>query len=219
MDDGKVLIVNLAKGQIGEENAALLGSMILTRMYLAALSRADIPEDERRPFGLFIDEFPSFGTEATLSGLLNESRKMKDSVRLAPQHLSQMSEERRGSVFGNVGTKIVFGVGAEDAEYLASEFHPLHPTQLTDLPDHTIYVKGRVAGAATQPLQAVTLEPLRVRRSYRDQIIAMSRERYARPRAEIESALLRASSERNAALPQAATTARKKNKALRLASA
>ena len=191
MDEGKVLVVNLAKGQIGEENAALLGSMILTRLYLAALSRADIPESERRPFFLYVDEFSSFGTEATLSGLLSEARKMKVGVTLAHQHLAQMSDELRGAVFGNVGTKITFGVSAEDAEYLANELHPLLPAQLTDLGDHTVYVKGRVIGAQPEPLQAMTLSPSSPANSYRDHIVATSRERYARPRAEIENVVTR----------------------------
>jgi len=207
MDDGKILIVNLAKGQIGEENAAILGSMILTRLYLAALSRADVPESARRPFFLYVDEFPSFGTEATLRGLLSESRKYRVGVTLAHQHLAQISDELRGAVFGNVGTRIAFGVGAEDAEYLATEFHPLARQQLAALADHDIYVTGRVAGAALEPLLATTLRPHDQITSYRDQIIQLSRQRYARPLAHVEEVLAHQHVGSHNALPTVRTKA------------
>ncbi len=103
MDKGKVLVVNLAKGALGEDTAALLGSMVLTRIMLAAFTRQDIPERDRRPFFLYVDEFPSFATSATMSTLLSEARKYKVGLVLSHQYLAQLSDDLRGAIFGNAG--------------------------------------------------------------------------------------------------------------------
>ncbi len=187
MDEGKVLICNLTKGQIGEDTSALLGSMLITRIFLAAMSRADIPEEERKPFFLYVDEFPSFGTQSTFSALLSEARKYKLAVMLAHQYLAQLSDDLRSAVFGNVGTVISFRVGAEDAGYLAREFAPVFSeADLVNLPNHDVYLKLSVDGIASQPFSARTFPPRIPEVSCRDQVVRLSRERYARKRELVE---------------------------------
>ena len=187
MDEGRVLIVNLAKGALGEDNSALLGSMILTRLLLAALSRQDTPESERRPFFLYVDEFPNFATQGTVSALLSESRKFKIGLTLVQQYIAQASDDLRGAIFGNVGTLITFRCGAEDAVYLAREFRPIFTSDdLVNLPRYDVALKLNVHGVSTTPFSASTLPPQPVITSHRSQIIQRSRERYARPRVVVE---------------------------------
>lgn len=159
MDGGKVLLVNLSKGLLGEDSSALLGALILSRIELAALSRADMPEGKRRPFYLFVDEFSNFATPS-FAGMLSESRKFGLALTICSQTLGQMEEDIRGAVFGNVGTLITFQVGAEDAEYLEKEFAPTFSVEdLINLARHQIYLKLMVDGRASQPFSAVTLPP------------------------------------------------------------
>src|SRR5205085_3768633 len=120
MDEGQVLIVNLSKGKIGEEPSTLLGALLVTGLQLAAMSRADVPEEERRDFFLYVDEFQNFATES-FATILSEARKYRLSLTVANQYLAQMDEATRAAVFGNVGTLVVFQVGAEDAEVLAEQ--------------------------------------------------------------------------------------------------
>ncbi len=143
MDDRKILIINLSKGKIGESNANLLGGMLITKIYLAAMSRADIPERTLKTmpnFYLFVDEFQSFANES-FADILSEARKYKLNLTIAHQYIEQMEEEVRAAVFGNVGTMIVFRVGAYDAEVLEKEYAPtftaediVKPRLRTDLP-------------------------------------------------------------------------------------
>jgi len=186
MDQGKVLIVNLAKGALGEDTAALLGSMILTRILLAAFTRQDIPEAARRPFFLYVDEFPSFATQGTMSALLSEARKYKLGLILSHQYLAQVSDDLRGAIFGNVGTAVSFQLSAEDAEYVAREFAPVCPEELTGLDQHHIFLKLKVGGMTSYPFSAKTFPPPPIETSYRDQIVRWSRQYYARPRAQVE---------------------------------
>jgi len=131
---------------LGEDSSALLGALILSQIELAALSRADEAEAERRDFYLFVDEFSRFAT-ASFAGMLSEARKYGLNLCLSTQTLSQMDEEMRGAVFGNVGTLISFQVGAEDAAYLAKEFRPIFTeTDLINLPAYHIYLKLRIEG-------------------------------------------------------------------------
>ena len=120
MDEGQVLLVNLSKGRIGEDASTLLGSLLITSLQLAAMGRADVPEDERRPFHLYVDEFQNFATDS-FATILSEARKYRLSLTLANQYLAQMEEQTAAAVFGNVGTLLVFQVGAEDAEVLAEQ--------------------------------------------------------------------------------------------------
>jgi len=129
MDEGKILIANLSKGKIGEDNSRLLGALLITKLQLAAMSRVDIPEEKRRDFFLYVDEFQNFATEA-FCNILSEARKYRLSLVLANQYIAQLEEMTpvgkstrvRDAIFGNVDTIIVFRVGAEDAEFLVKEF-------------------------------------------------------------------------------------------------
>src|SRR5207245_6865688 len=123
MDEVKILLVNLAKGKIGEDTAALLGAMLVTKIGLAGLSRADVPEGDRRDFYLYADEFPTF-TTSSFAGMLSEMRKYRVGLVLAHQYMEQLDEAVRGAVLGNVGTVIAFRVGLSDAEVLEHEFCP-----------------------------------------------------------------------------------------------
>ncbi|MFA5767531.1 MAG: type IV secretion system DNA-binding domain-containing protein, partial [Candidatus Paceibacterota bacterium] len=123
MDEGKILIMNLSKGRVGEDNSRLLGALMITKLQLAAMSRVDIPEDKRKDFFLYIDEFQNFATES-FTNILSEARKYRLALILGHQYITQMEEEVRDAVFGNVGTIISFRVGADDAEYLEKEFTP-----------------------------------------------------------------------------------------------
>ena len=157
MDEGKVLIVNLAKGRIGEDNCSLLGALIVTKIQLAALSRADMPEGNRRAFYLYVDEFHNFLT-LSFADILAEARKYGLNLVLAHQYLEQLDEKLRAAVFGNVGTIISFRVGVEDARLLAREFYPtFSESDLANLPNHSIYLKLLIDGAPSQPFSAVTL--------------------------------------------------------------
>lgn len=159
MDEGKVLLVNLSKGKLGEDSSALLGALLLSRIELAALSRADVPIEQRRPFYLFVDEFSNFATPS-FAGMLSESRKFGLSLTTCSQTLGQMEEDIRGAVFGNVGTLIAFQVGAEDAEYLEKEFAPTFSKEdLINLARYQIYLKLMIEGRTSQPFSAVTLGP------------------------------------------------------------
>jgi len=186
MDEGKVLIVNLAKGKLGEDNSALLGAMLVTRIQLAAMSRADVPEDKRRAFYLFVDEFHNFLT-LSFASILSESRKSGLNLTLAHQYAEQLDEKIRAAVFGNVGTIISFRVGAEDAKYLAREFHPeFNEADLINLPNYHVYLKLMIDGVMSRPFSAVTLPPPEYGESFKEEIIALSRRRYGRPREEVE---------------------------------
>jgi Type IV secretion-system coupling protein DNA-binding domain len=190
MDEGKILVANLAKGKIGEDNCSLLGAMLVTKIQLAALSRADMVEKNRRAFYLYVDEFHNFVT-LSFADILAESRKYGLNMVLAHQHLLQLDEKLRAAILGNAGTLISFRVGVEDAEILAKEFHPVFgPTDLVNLPNHHIYLKLLIDGAPSQPFSAFTLPPRPKTASYRPQIVENSRRRYARPRRDVEHEML-----------------------------
>ncbi|PIW34919.1 MAG: hypothetical protein COW25_01720, partial [Candidatus Nealsonbacteria bacterium CG15_BIG_FIL_POST_REV_8_21_14_020_37_12] len=123
MDEGKILIINLAKGKIGEDNSALLGALMITKLQLAAMSRVDTEEKKRRDFYLYVDEFQNFSTES-FANILSEARKYRLDLILAHQYIEQLDEKVQAAIFGNVGTLTCFRVGAEDAEFLEKEFLP-----------------------------------------------------------------------------------------------
>ena len=179
MDSGKILIVNLAKGQIGEDNCALLGAMLVTKIQLAALSRADGPEEKRKSFYLYVDEVHNFFT-LSFAGILSEARKYGLSLVLAHQYLDQLDDEMRAAILGNVGTLMAFRVGAEDAKYLAREFYPVFTeADLVNLPNHRIYLKLMIDGVTSRPFSAVTLAASEIEESFKEDIIEESRKRYA----------------------------------------
>jgi tRNA isopentenyl-2-thiomethyl-A-37 hydroxylase MiaE len=190
MDKRKILIVNLSKGRLGEGNANLIGSMLITKIYLAAMSRADVgPEVVKSlpPFYLYVDEFQSFANES-FADILSEARKYKLSLTIAHQYIEQMSDEVRAAVFGNVGTMISFRVGSYDAEVLEKEFAPAFTAEdIVNLGFAQIYLKLMIKGVGSPPFSATTINrPAAPPKSYTAEVIAASHEQFGRPRAAIE---------------------------------
>lgn len=191
MDNKKILLLNLAKGRIGEDNSALLGAMFITKLQLAAMSRVDIPEEERTDFYLYVDEFQNFATES-FATILSEARKYRLNLVIAHQYIEQLDEEVTAAVFGNVGTLITFRIGATDAEALEPEFAPaFEQIDLVNLSKYNIYLKLMINGVASQPFSATTLSPLAEKTGNEDKAIRVSRERYSRPREQIEEKITR----------------------------
>ncbi len=191
MDNKKILIANLSKGRVGEDASRLLGALLITKLQLAAMSRVDTPEKEREDFYLYVDEFQNFATESFAS-ILSEARKYRLNLVLAHQYITQMEEKVRDAVFGNVGTLILFRVGAEDAEFLEKEFSPeFMATDIVNLEKFTIYLKLMVDGIATRPFWARTLYPFAVPEdSDPEAVLAVSRGKYSVPREKVESAIV-----------------------------
>ncbi len=159
MDEGKILVVNLAKGRLGEDSANLLGALLVTTVGLAAMSRSDAPEESRRAFYVYIDEFQSF-TTLSVANMISELRKFGVSLTLAHQHLQQLEPDVRHAVLGNAGTLIAFRLGVEDAALIGKEFEPLfQPLDLLNLPNHDIYLKLMIDGEPSRPFSATTLHP------------------------------------------------------------
>ena len=191
MDERKIIIVNLSKGKVGEGNANLLGSMFITKIYLAAMSRADVTETELQKlpnFYLYVDEFQSFANKS-FADILSEARKYKLNLTLAHQYIEQMEEEVSAAVFGNVGTMAVFRVGAFDAEFLEKEFAPaLLAEDLVNLGIYQIYIKLMIDGVTSSPFSAVTIPPIEKQpQSYREEVLESSRQQFARPRVSVEA--------------------------------
>ena len=195
MDKKKILIVNLSKGRVGEGNANLLGSMLVTKIYLAAMSRADATSAELHKlpsFNLYVDEFQSFANKS-FSDILSEARKYKLNLTIAHQYIEQMEEEVRAAVFGNVGTLVTFRVGATDAEYLEKEFAPVFLAEdLVNLGIYQIYLKLMIDGVSSAPFSATTIPPIRLPSlSWKDEIIKSSRDQFANPRATVEEHIIK----------------------------
>lgn len=190
MDEQKIFIVNLSKGRVGEGNANLLGSMLITKIYLAAMSRADTNSASLKalpPFYLYVDEFQNFANK-TFADILSEARKYKLALTIAHQYIEQMAEEVRAAVFGNVGTMMTFRVGAYDAEILEKEFAPVFTSDdLVNLGARQIYLKLMIDGISSQPFSATTMPPVEEPTvNHRDRALAYSRSTYAQPREEVE---------------------------------
>jgi len=195
MDNKKILIMNLSKGRIGEDASALLGAMMVTKIQMAAMSRINIPEEEREDFYLYVDEFQNFATDS-FADILSEARKYHLNLILAHQYIDQLtvrdSSQVRDAIFGNVGTIVVFRVGAKDADFLAKEFVPrFEEEDLVDLDQYNIYVKLMIDGLTSEPFSALTLPPLSKPEGNADKIIKVSRERYAEPRKLVEEKIAR----------------------------
>ncbi len=157
MDQNQILLVNLARGQVGEDTAALLGSLLVTTIGLAAFSRSDTPESQRAPFFLYLDEFQNF-TTASVATMISELRKYKVGLILANQHMGQLTDDVRDAVLGNVGTLIAFRVGPHDASLLAKTFgERFTPLDLMNLPNHHIYLRLMIDGAPSKPFSATTI--------------------------------------------------------------
>jgi CxxC-x17-CxxC domain-containing protein len=195
MDGQKILILNLAKGRIGEDNSRLLGAMLVTKLQLAAMSRVDIPEEERKDFFCYIDEFQNFASDSFVN-ILSEARKYRLALILSHQYVAQLGigveTKVRDAVFGNVGTMVTFRIGADDAEFLEREFTPdFIAEDFVNLGKYNIYVKLMIDGIAGRPFSALTLPPPvfpyeNPEDSPKETIIRISRERYSVPRTFVE---------------------------------
>lgn len=188
MDKQKILLVNLAKGRIGEDNSSFLGSLIITKLQLAAISRIDIPEKQRKDFYLFVDEFQNFVSTETFDSILSEARKYRLCLTLAHQYIGQLDEDLRKAIFGNVGTIITFPIGAENGEFLEKEFNPeFDRKDLIDHNKHHIYLKLAINGKISKPFSAITLPPFYnfKPQGNGEKVIMASRLRYAGRREEI----------------------------------
>lgn len=193
MDRGKIIIVNLSKGKLGEDNSQLLGSMLITKFQIDAMSRANIPEKERKDFYLYVDEFQNFATDS-FATILSEARKYKLNLTMANQYIAQMPEEVRDAVFGNVGSTLAFQVGFDDAEYLSSQFgEEALPADLVSLPKYTAYTKLLIDGMPSKTFSLDTLPPphLEDEDGRREKILKVVRERYTQGRDIVEDKIKR----------------------------
>jgi len=181
MNQGKILIVNLSAGKLGEDNSALLGAMFITKMQLAAMARVNTPEEERKDFYLYVDEFQNFATESFVK-ILSEARKYRLDITVANQYIGQLKESVQKAIFGNAGTLISFIVGAEDAQSLSREFGAVYKQEeLVALGKYQVIVKLAIDDLTSTPFPAVTLPLPRCRNQNRAKIIRLSRERYTKP--------------------------------------
>lgn len=190
MDSRKIVIINLSKGRLGEQNASLLGALIITKIYLAAMSRADVPESLAKDlpsFNFFVDEFQSFASDS-FADILSEARKYKLCLHLAHQYVEQMSEQVRAAVFGNVGTMIVFRVGAIDALVFEKEFAPVFTADdIVNLDFAQMYLRMTIEGIGSKPFSAKGLPPIAPPEySNKDLVIEASRKNYAKPKSEVD---------------------------------
>lgn len=187
MDEGKILVVNLSKGLIGEDNASILGAFIVTKIQLAAMSRSDIPNiEDRRPFYLYVDEFQNFATDS-FATILSEARKYGLNLTVANQYISQMSETVRDAVFGNVGTMICFRVSADDAPILSKQFEPqFEPTDLLQMHNRNFVINMVISGEKSPAFSARTLNLPPPQTDNTGRIIENTRHLYSRSREEVE---------------------------------
>jgi CxxC-x17-CxxC domain-containing protein len=197
MDNRQILLMDLSKGRLGEDNSNLLGAMLITKLWLAAMSRVDTPEEDRKDFFLHVDEFQNFATES-FADILSEARKYRLNLTIAHQYIAQLvtpdSHAVKDAVFGNVGTICCFRMGAADARDLIKEFEPLFLEEdLVNIGKHEVILKLMIDGMASQPFTGLTLAPLSTgkKNNNKEKVIKVSRERYARPRAEVEEKILR----------------------------
>ena len=195
MDNRKIFLINLSKGRIGEDSSALLGAMIITKIQLAAMSRVDIPEEERQDFYLYVDEFQNFATES-FANILSEARKYRLNLIVAHQYIGQLVQGKetvvRDAIFGNVGTLVCFRVGADDSEFLEKEFEPTYMMHdLVNLTKYHVYLKLMINGVSSTPFSATTLPPIAEATGNEQKVISVSRERYANKRETVEEKINR----------------------------
>ena len=194
MDKGKIVVVNLSKGRIGEDNSSLLGAMIITKFQLDAMSRANQKEKDRKDFYLYVDEFQNFATDS-FSTILSEARKYKLNLTMANQYIAQMPEEVRDAVFGNVGTLISMQVGFDDAEYISQQFgEEVLPPDLVGMSKYTAYMRLLIDNMPSKTFSMDTLPPPlgRVANEERsDTVRKVARERYSQKRSVVEEKIMR----------------------------
>lgn len=187
MDSGKILLCNLSKGQIGELNSSLLGMILVSKIQMAAMSRADIPEEQRKDFYLYVDEFQNFATDSFAS-ILSEARKYHLNLIMANQYIGQLPEDIRDAAFGNIGTIIAFTLGVDDAEYLAKKFDPVFSAKdLVNIARYNAYTTLLIDGTESRPFNIQTTLDDSPRSDQMKQIVTdLSRQKYAHPKAEVE---------------------------------
>ncbi|MFC1600184.1 type IV secretory system conjugative DNA transfer family protein [Patescibacteria group bacterium] len=189
MDKKKILLMKVSKGLLGEENSNLLGAMIVTQIYQAAMSRADTPEAEREDFYLYVDEFQNFATE-TFEEIMSEARKYKLNLTIAHQFVGQLTPKMIKTVFGNVGSMLSFRVGAEDAQVLENEYNPVFKVRdIINLAVRDFYIKMSVNGEVRKPFSGRTLEVIQPKDDYTEEIISQSRIKYATPVGQVDEML------------------------------
>jgi hypothetical protein len=192
MDEGKILLVNLAKGKIGEENSNFLGLILVPRILISAMSRQELAEEKRRDFYLYVDEFQNFATP-DFAQILSEARKYRLNLIVANQFIGQMEEEVKNAVFGNVGTLIGFRVGVTDANYLQHEYQPtFNESDLINIDRYNAYVKTNVHNEPVKPFSMdLTKDMTKVNASRNEKvaaaIIQLSRLKYGRSRELVEA--------------------------------
>ena len=186
MDNEKILFMKVSKGLLGEENSSLLGSMIITKLYQAAMSRADEKEEKRKDFYFYVDEFQNFATE-TFAEILSEARKYKLNLTIAHQYMGQVSDLIKKTVFGNVGSIVSFRVGADDAAHLAGEYNPVFKERdIINLGVREFYCKMSVDGEIREAFSGRTLTVPKIQENYIQEIIENSRKNYCKKRSEVE---------------------------------
>jgi len=191
MNEGKILLINLSKGKIGEDNANLLGSLLISRINFAAMQRVNIPESERRDFYLYADEFQNFAS-GSFASILSEARKYRLNLHLTHQYTAQLPESMQDAVFGNIGTMVLFSVGAPDAAILEKEFLPYFTSEdLISLDKYHTYLKLLVDGMTSKPFSAISLPPPEGQTYQGQAAVTHSREIYGRDAAEIEDKIKR----------------------------
>ena len=183
--------MKVSKGLLGEENSGLICSMVITKLFQAAMSRANIPEEQREDFYFYVDEFQNFATD-TFAEILSEARKYRLNLTIAHQYMGQLSDVVRTTVFGNIGSMVSFRVGAEDAAILEGEFTPVFKVRdIINLGVREFYTKMSVNGELREAFSGRTLSVPPVTNDLTQEIIAASRAKYCTPRAEVEDILAR----------------------------
>ena len=196
MDQGKILFINLSKGELGEENSSFLGLILVPRILMAAMSRSDIPQDQRRDFYLYVDEFQNFATP-DFAQILSEARKYKLNLVVANQFIGQIDEEVKNAIFGNVGTIISYRVGVTDAGYLSHEFSPVFSEDdLLNIERYHVYVKTIVNNEPVSPFSMslqkdMAAQKASMNKRVGDILTEMSRLKYGRDGALVETEIAR----------------------------
>ena len=187
MDEGKILLINLSKGKIGEVNSALLGMVIVSKIQMAAFSRADIPEEDRRDFYLYVDEFQNFTTDS-FATILSEARKYHLNLNITNQYIAQLKENIRDAVIGNAGTLVSYRIGAADAEFLVKEFPGVGVSDFTNIEAFNTYCKLLIDGTPSKPFSMKGIKSPTISEDHiREQVRDISRKKYTRPLSEVSA--------------------------------
>jgi len=181
MNEGKVLLVNLSQGKIGEDNSALLGAMIITQLQLSAMNRIRVPEGERRDFYLYVDEFQNFATSAFVK-ILSEARKYRLCLTLANQYIGQLDEHLQKAIFGNAGTLVSFVIGSQDAHLMANEFGQVYKEEnMVNLGMYQVALKLCIDNLTSTPFLATTMPLPRCKNQNREKVLKVSQEKHNLP--------------------------------------